>query len=273
MTAIGGFKVLKILIVESNAPETVDARRTRNLPVAADHYAVALRANAERLSVVVVEPYRSSVTDDDLIDVDGVVFTGSGVPWSVDTPEAAPLRSTGELVLRSGLPVLGSCNGLQLCAYLLGGSVGASPNGLEIGLARNIKITPEGRAHRMMAGRRDGFCVPCVHRDEVQRLPAAATLISQNDHSPVQAVAYQAHGVDFWGMQYHPEMPVSAIASAVQDSTSIFGAAQSLVRDLHLAETDQDAAARLGGNRHDLGERARTTEIANWLQHIQKPSD
>ncbi len=258
-----------ILIVESNAPEAVDYNRSRNMPIAADTYAAALRANAAQLTVKIVEPYRTPLTQNDLEGIDGIALTGSGVPWSVEAPEAAVLRSAGEMVLKSGLPVIGSCNGLQLAALLLGGKIGASPNGLEVGLARDIKITPEGRTHPMMATRSDGFCVPCVHRDEVQQLPSAATLIAYNDHCPVQAMVYQANGVDYWGMQYHPEMPIHAVADCVLDTSSIFSESLELAKDLRCAESDLDAAARLGGKPEEMAEKIRTTELANWLSHIK----
>lgn len=258
-----------ILIVESNAPEAVDRSRSQNLAIASRTYETALRANAKHLSVVVAEPYRTPLTQNDLEGIDGVVLTGAGVPWSVDAPEAAALRAAGEIVLKSGLPVIGSCNGLQLAALLLGGTVGASPKGMEIGLARDIKITPEGRSHPMMASRSDGFSVPCVHRDEVQKLPAAATLMAYNDHSPVQAMVYQANGVDYWGMQYHPEMPIHSVADCVLDATSIFSESSKLTSDFRSAETDMDAVARLGGKPEEISEKVRTTELANWLSHVQ----
>ena len=141
---------------------------------------------------------------------------------------------------------------------------------MEIGLARDVELTDAGRAHPMMQGRRDGFCVPCIHRDEVQRLPEAAVLIAGNTHSPVQAMAYHANGVDFWGMQYHPELPAAAIADYVIDGHSMFAQGTTISSDLRAAATDADAAMRLGGTLDDLREKVRTTELANWLTYIQK---
>ncbi|WP_419905215.1 type 1 glutamine amidotransferase [Kiloniella sp.] len=246
----------------------MDRNRAERRATAADHYEVALKANAPDTVVRIAEPYRKVFTQDDLIGIDGVVFTGSGVSWSTNAPEAAALRAAGELVFNAGLPTIGSCNGLQLAATLLGGDIGPSPKGMEIGLAQNIKLTAEGRTHAMMAGRRDGYCVPCVHRDEVQRLPDGATLIAGNDHSPVQAMVYNTNGVNFWGMQYHPELSAPAIADYVKDGRGIFSQAQNLIEDLMVAETDASAAARLGSRPEDLLEKNRTTELANWLSLV-----
>ncbi|MEH6359914.1 MAG: type 1 glutamine amidotransferase [Amylibacter sp.] len=262
--------MLTILILESNTPQMVDADRARGQAISADHYMAALKANAPDLQIRVVEPYRKPLTPADLDGADGVVFTGSGVNWSTDAPEAAALRGAGEMVFNTGLPTIGSCNGLQLAATLLGGEVGASPKGMEIGLARDIELTAEGRLHPMMQGRRDEFCVPCVHRDEVQRLPDGAVLIAGNAHSPVQAMTYHANGVDFWGMQYHPELPTVAIADYVQDRDSLFAKGANLAADLRVAGTDMSAAMRLGCTPDDLREPVRTTELANWLAYIRK---
>lgn len=259
-----------ILILESNTPQIVDRTRANGEATAAMNYEAALKANVSDVQVRVAEPYRTALTDSCLDGVDGVVFTGSGVSWSTDAPEAAALRDAGEKVFHAGLPTIGSCNGLQLAAVLLGGEVGASPKGMEIGLARDVKMTEAGREHAMMRGRADGYSVPCIHRDEVQRLPVGAVLIAANAHCPVQAMAYCANGVDFWGMQYHPEMTASAIAGSVQDKNSIFTEAGNLSTDLRLAETDADAAMRLGGTLRDLSESVRTTELANWLACLGK---
>ncbi len=259
---------MKILILEAETHQLVDAARAKGQRTNSDHFAAALKSRSLDLNTHVVEPYRHPMTEQDLNGVDGVVFTGSGVAWSTDAPEAAPLRAAGEMVFQAGLPTIGSCNGLQLATVLLGGSVGASPNGMEIGLAQGIEMTDAGRTHPMMKGRQNGYAVPCIHRDEVLRMPEGAVLIASNAHSPVQAMSYQANGVDFWGIQYHPELPASAIAGYVE--AGFFAQGASLADDLRLAETDADAAKRLGGVPEDLCALTRTTELANWLAYLQK---
>ena len=61
-----------------------------------------------------------------------------------------------EQVFTHAKPVWGSCNGLQLAAVVLGGSVAASPNGIEIGLAKDMMKTTDGQAHPMLAAREEG---------------------------------------------------------------------------------------------------------------------
>lgn len=129
---------MKILILEAKTPELVDATRAKGLATGSDYYAAALKSRSADVCIHVVEPYRTALTQEDLDGIDGAVFTGSGVAWSTDAPEAAALRKAGERVFNAGIPTIGSCNGLQLATVLLGGTVGAWPNGMEIGLARDI---------------------------------------------------------------------------------------------------------------------------------------
>ena len=251
-----------ILILEGNDPTLLAQGKS-----AAALFVRAFQAMAPDVSVMVSTPYVRPVRDEMLALADGAVFTGSGVDWSTDAPEAAPLRAEMERVFGAGRPVWGSCNGAQLAAVVLGGAVGASPNGVEIGLAQDVVLTEAGRSHAMLAGRADGYAVPCIHRDEVQRLPEGAVLLSGNAHSSVQAFAYEANGVDFWGAQYHPEMSAADVAASV--GTGPFTKKPYTAEDLARADTDAGAAARVGAPEDGLALPVRTRELANWLAHVQ----
>ncbi len=100
-------------------------------------------------------------------------------------------------------------------------------------------------------------------------MPEAGILIAGNAHSPVQAMVYLANGV-FWVMQYHPELPIAAIAIYVQNKDSIFAQGQSMANDLRAAARGNIAASRLGAMSKGLHDAVRTTEIANWLAYIQE---
>jgi GMP synthase (glutamine-hydrolysing) len=259
---------MRILVLESNTPDMVAAARAAGKVTSGERYGVALRAVDSNVEIQICEPYAAPLKEEALAWADGFALTGSGVNWSTDAPEAALLRAAGERVLDTGKPVIGSCNGLQLAAVLLGGAVGLSPNGMEIGLALDIGLTDAGQHHAMTAGRVNGYCVPCIHRDEVQRLPAGAVLIAQNAHSPVQAMTYNVNGVDFWGMQYHPELTLAWIADSVGGGKGLFVSGADLAADLRVAEEDDAAAVRLGALRTLLDAETRTLELRNWLLHV-----
>ena len=153
----------------------------------AEGFEQAFQHLAPDADVRVVNPYAGFLNADDFAGVDGVVFTGSGVSWSTDAREAACQRAAMELAFDAGLPSWGSCNGMQLAAVVLGGQVAASPNGLEVGVARETRLTPAGQTHPQFKSRTAVFAVPCIHRDEVSRLPTGAVKLAQNNHSEHQA--------------------------------------------------------------------------------------
>ncbi|MEE9336066.1 MAG: type 1 glutamine amidotransferase [Granulosicoccaceae bacterium] len=256
-----------ILILEGNSKSLAEDARSRVGVTPAENYGRALKSQDSNISYRIIAPYETSLNEGDFENVDGVVLTGSGVPWSVDAPEAAPLRSAVTSVFDKGLPVLGSCNGMQLAAVILGGIIGASPNGMEIGLALDINRTQEGKQHPLLKGREDCYAVPCVHRDEVQKLPEKAILLAENAHSPIQAFSYECEGIDFWGMQYHPEFTAAWVANLLRTPETIWQNSDK-ADALDIADTDQTAAKELGVLGNDLRPNVRMTELRNWLGHI-----
>jgi GMP synthase (glutamine-hydrolysing) len=140
---------------------------------------------------------------------------------------------------------------------------------LEVGVARDTRKTEAGKSHPALDGRTDVYAVPCIHRDEVERLPKGAVLLAQNDHSPVQSFSYRAEGVDFWGAQYHPECSATSIAKSLRTGNSVFSAQTALIDDLEAGERDARAAERLGTTCAALHPKERTRELANWLMHVK----
>jgi GMP synthase (glutamine-hydrolysing) len=248
--------VTTIVIAESNPPGWALQTATR--------VGAVMQEIAPGLTVRVVAPYAGPLAADAFADADGVVFPGSTVEWNTSAPEAAPLRAALVAALDGGRPVFGICNGMQLAASALGGCVAASPNGSEIVVARAIVPTAAGAAHPMLKGRKPGYSVFCAHRDEVVDMPPEGVVLAGNAHSPVQAMALRAGGVDFWGCQYHVEFD-TAIAAEVAERT---GQPASVVSDLRAAATDAAAAARVGMRIEDLEPEQHRAEIRNWLSYV-----
>src|SRR6266403_1796200 len=51
------------------------------------------------------------------------------------------------------VPSFGSCWAAQMAVVAAGGMVRANPRGREMGIARKIALTPEGRGHPLYAGK------------------------------------------------------------------------------------------------------------------------
>lgn len=255
---------MRIVIVDSETPAISErSRRTRGASNA-DWFDAVLRELRPNAQCILVAPYGGANAE--FTGADGAIFTGSSVDWAVDDAQGAPVALAMERALTAGVPVWGSCNGMQLAAVLLGGAVGEAPAGLEAGLALDVDLTEEGVAHPMMAGRRSRYSAPCIHRHEVTRLPEGARHLARNAHSDVQAFAYDADGISVWATQYHPEYTVGTPGAAL---AQMDGTDPDLVADLLAADKDPAAVRRLGADPADLAPVARTVELRNWLAMVE----
>ncbi|MFV1663721.1 type 1 glutamine amidotransferase [Phaeobacter sp. JH20_34] len=261
-----------ILIVESSSPPVAEMRRSKNRS-APQNFTRVFQSVSPGVRVTTREPYLNPLTPADMDGVDGIVMTGQGDPWAADDPKAEPIRQACEVVFDHGKPSIGVCFGLQIATVVLGGSIIAAANGFETGIAKQIRLTDDGKSHPMMQDRLCGFSVACGHRDEVSQMPQGAILLASNDHTQVQAMSYAKGNIDFWGIQYHPEVAPSTIAAAFREGKSMFSKSAPPLDELERVETDADAAARLGCSVSDFVFKTRTLELTNWLAHVQaKPA-
>ena len=131
--------------------------------------------------------------------VERLVITGSPVSiyerlsWSVACSDWL------KLVWEREIPILGVCYGHQLLADALGGEVGRSPQGREMGATEVTQCGDD----LIFSGLMPTFKVWQTHVDEIIKLPAQAEVIATNDHSAVQAMAIGDH---CRSVQWHPEM-------------------------------------------------------------------
>ena len=214
-----------------------------------------------------------------ITDFDGVWISGS--PFSAYRSDQPSVQAQIDLVREiweKGVPAFGSCWGLQLMTVALGGTVRLNPKGREIGVARRIHQTGEGRAYVMHHDKAPVFDALCVHEDEVAALPSFGTVLASNDVSHIQAAVMTEGNRCFWGVQYHPEFDLATIAAII---------ATRVERHLRegLARSEEDVAATVadyralaadasrkdlawkygvGADVLDLGQR--TLEFRNWLK-------
>ena len=160
----------------------------------------------------------------------------------------------------------------------LGGKVRKNPKGAEMGVARSILLTEEGRAHPMYEGKAAVFDALCVHQDEVCELPEGAVLLAGNDISDVQAACLHDGARSFWGVQYHPEYDLLQIAAMFKRGASRMvergypanlEAAKAFAADLRALHDDpgrKDLAWRYGIGADIIDANRHRREFANWLR-------
>ncbi|MBG0771498.1 MAG: glutamine-hydrolyzing GMP synthase, partial [Anaerolineaceae bacterium] len=112
--------------------------------------------------------------------------------YDVDAP------TLPDYVIRSGLPVLGICYGMQLLTHALGGRV--APSGQrEYGPAK-IEVLAESDLLRQG----DDPSVWMSHGDRIEQPPARFTILARSGNSPIAAISDVNRG--YFGLQFHPEV-------------------------------------------------------------------
>jgi GMP synthase (glutamine-hydrolysing) len=219
-----------------------------------------------------------------LSDLDGVMIPGS--PLHIYDPDPSVTRQIDfvRAAFAAGVPVWGSCWGLQLATVALGGSVRRNPRGRELPIARAITVTEAGRSHPLLASRPAVFDALCSHLDEIETLPPNSQVLAANELSAIQAIAVQTpwRG-SFHGTQYHPEHTLAVSAALIElrakelveegfgtDSNEIVATAADY-RSLHAEPARRDLIWRYGIASEIMDPMRRTTEIGNWLRAIVEP--
>jgi len=124
-----------------------------------------------------------------LSDFDGVMVPGSPLHIYDPTPCVTRQIEFARAAFVAGVPVWGSCWGLQLATVALGGSVRRNPRGRELPIARAITVTEAGRTHPLLASRPAVFDALCSHLDEIENLPPSSQVLAANEVSSIQAIA------------------------------------------------------------------------------------
>lgn len=123
-------------------------------------------------------------------------FILSGGPASVYQDDAPKLS---EHILKSGLPILGICYGMQLLAHQLGGEV-APGSRREYGYAEISIEEPVAPIFRDLPS---SFQVWMSHGDVITRMPAGFRAMAHTENSPLAAMGNDS---GLTGLQFHPEV-------------------------------------------------------------------
>ena len=272
--------VPRILVLDGNVPE-IRAKQTAAVGYDAGHgYARVLRRILSDIRCDVIyaaDPDPGLPPGVALADYDGAAITGSALSVCHPTPEVTRQIELAKGVFEAGVPLFGSCWGLQVAVSAAGGVVEPNPRGREFGFARRIELTPAGRAHPMFDGKPAVFESGTVHRDSIRTLPAGAVALANNEMS-LQAAAFSCGRSHFWGVQYHPEYdPIDVAAAASRYATGLVAdgifhdaaAVDAFVADLKILQTQPQNRSVLW--KYGLGpaiqdESLRLRELANWIR-------
>lgn len=278
---------IRFLVAESETPKARERRRASVGRSSGETYMDTLRAVTPDAVCDLVRPAEDGAEVPDragLEAYDAVFLTGSPLHAYLDTPEVRRQLDFMRAVFASGTPSFGSCAGLQVAAVAAGGTVRENRRGHEAMFARRITPTEAGLGHKLLAGRPAAYDAPSIHSDEVERLPEDATLLATNGVTRVQAAEIRHAGGIFWGVQYHPELPLDEIAGAARrqagdlveqglarDEDAV-GTYAGLVEALHREPGRRDLAWQLGLDQQVTDPVLRRAELRNFVEHLVKPT-
>lgn len=273
-----------ILVVEGNPAAAGANLQNYGIAPYAQGFALVLQSLAPYIECEIAYPAEQAdgglPPGRTLRDYDGIVWTGSSLCISQgEDPAIQAQIDLARAAFESGVPVFGSCWGLQVMAVALGGRVRACPAGREIGIARQVQLSQAGLAHPMFTGKSHCFDALATHSDEVYSIPQGAEILAGNEHSPVQALAIERDGCSFWGVQYHPEFDLETVAALIRRrgqglvDEGFFTSLAELeehagkLKSIYLGEAHRGALAwQLGVTRDVLDPARRHRELYNWLQ-------
>ncbi|HEU0157034.1 MAG TPA: type 1 glutamine amidotransferase [Stellaceae bacterium] len=277
-----------ILIAEGTPRLWQASRAAAGLPSNFSLFAAAVRLHQPsiRCTLVNIADGEALPFGATLSDFAGVMIPGS--PLHVYDPDPSVIRQIefARAAFAAGVPVWGSCWGLQLAIVALGGSVRRNSRGRELPIARAITVTDAGRRHPLLGSRPPVFDALCSHLDEIDTLPPNSEILAANEVSAVQAVATKTRWRgSFTGTQYHPEHTLAVSAALIEMRAAElveegFGKEPSEIvavaadyRALDAQPTRRDLIWRYGIASEIIDPIRRTTEIGNWLRTILEPGE
>ena len=280
-------KPLRFLVIDGYTKQARDQLQSGGASVAADLYVAMLKKctpwPVETEIVFPSDPNVSLPQDAELKSFDGVAWTGCSLCLNDNIPEVERQVQFAKHAFEVGVPSFGSCWAAQIAIVAAGGKVAVNPKGREMGIARKIQLTREGRSHPLYEGKSAVFDAFISHDDEITHLPPGAVCLATNSWTRVQAVAVTHCGTSFWGLQYHPEYDLHEMARLTycrieklirygffrgeQDAHEYVDRLEAL----HGDPSRKDIAWQLGIDADVMNEDVRLMEVRNWISRLVLP--
>jgi GMP synthase (glutamine-hydrolysing) len=277
----------RFLVVDGYTEASREELVAGGASMAADLYATMLRRFVANAAIDYLFPSDAGArlpTGVDLAQYDGMAWTGCSLTIFDDDPRVKSQIELCRAAYEAGVPSFGTCWGVQIAVVAAGGECRPNPRGREMGIARKIRLTPEGRAHPLYVGKPGVFDGFISHVDEVVQWPATAQLLASNDFTRVQSVSVTHENGTFWGLQYHPEYDLHEMARLIYCRRTILtelgffaDVAAALahidrLEALHADPARADLAWALGVDDDVMNVDVRQCETANWITRLVLPA-
>ncbi|HID70739.1 MAG TPA: type 1 glutamine amidotransferase [Desulfobacterales bacterium] len=280
---------ISFLIIDGYSKASRDDLNAAGMQLAWKLYGDMLQRNVPEADYDVLLPSDPGVnipTEKELEKYSGILWTGCNLCIFDETnPSVVNQIALAKRCFEIGIPSFGSCWGLQVSVVAAGGKVAPNPKGKEMGIARKIKLTPEGKTHPLFMGKPPVFEAYISHDDMVTELPPGGMVLAGNDFTPVQALAVTHKKGSFWSVQYHPEYNLHEMACLIIArekkliELGFFRKAEELkglVDKMKLLNTEpdrKDLRWQLVIDDDVLSDEIKECEFRNWISELVLPSN
>ncbi len=210
---------LRFLIIDGYPKPSREQFNTVGMELAGQLYGNMLDQHLEKVEYDIVyasDPGIMLPGEKELQVYDGVLWPGCNLTiYDTHDELVTKMLDLAKICFEAGIPQFGSCWGAQIAVYAAGGKVEPNPKGKEMGVARKIRLTEEGRNHPMYEGKSSVFDGFISHDDHITELPPGAQCLATNAFTKVQAVSVEYLNGTFWATQYHPEYNLYEMARLI----------------------------------------------------------
>lgn len=278
---------ISFLIIDGYSKASRDDLNAAGMQLAWKLYADMLQRHVPGAVYDVVLPSDPGVevpTEKELEKYSGILWTGCNLCIFDETnPSVVNQITLAKRCYEMGIPAFGSCWGLQVSVVAAGGKVAPNPKGKEMGIARKIKLTPEGGKHPLFMGKPPVFEAYISHDDMVTEVPPGGVVLAGNDFTSVQALAVTHKKGSFWSVQYHPEYNLHEMACLIIArekkliELGFFSKAEELkelvdkMKLLYKSPDRKDLRWQLVIDDDVLSDEIKECEFRNWIQELVFP--
>tara|TARA_B100001123_G_scaffold385686_1_gene459376 strand:+ start:204 stop:995 length:792 start_codon:yes stop_codon:yes gene_type:complete len=259
---------LKLLIVEGNTKEENKNFNNAGCVPQSQNFKKHIKKIEANSEIDIVEPIDDNSISkiiSSLDKYDGIVLTGSTLRLNEDISEVKKHIEFAKICFKRGKKIFGACWGLQVTVMAAGGKCRVAPNGPHIGIAYDIKLTEEGKKHKIYSTKPEKFTTPAFNYDEVEIPPKNSILLASDKINKFQALHFYVEKSEIWGLQYHPEIPYDYMIKLIKHRSkgmlekNVFKNQKEI--DQHVNSIEK---AKL-----DLSDDLRTIELKNWLNYLK----
>jgi len=259
---------LKLLIVEGNTKEeNINFNNAGCIPQSQNFkkHIQKIEPNSEIDIVEPVDDYSVSKITSSLIKYDGVVLTGSTLRLNEDIKEVKKHIEFAQTCFNHEKKIFGACWGLQVTVMAAGGKCRVAPKGPHIGIARDIKLTEEGKKHKLYSNKPEKFTTPAFNYDEVEIPPKNSILLASDKINKFQSLHFKVGKSEIWGLQYHPEIPYDYMIKLIKHRSKGM-----LEKNIFNNQNEIDQHVKfIEKAKLDLSDDVRTIELKNWLNYLK----